>query len=130
MKDESSNIPSTAMEEGQFSLPFSDESIRTNQAGARRLARIACEMAVLHSSPIESDKQCATRLATFICGYIAYQCDNSEEQMSLFDDFLKQVYGWLNRGCSEYEASHHWNVFSENEAGSDEIVKADYLGNI
>jgi len=117
MKIALKNNPSADTEAGQFSLPFSDERISVDLAGDRKLARIACEMAGQYSSPVESDKQYANRLATFICGYIACQCDNVDEQMRPFNDFLKMVYGLLNRGCSE------------NEAGTDEIVKADYLDN-
>ena len=130
MKNDASHNQSLDLKERLFSLPFSDENIRVNPEGARQVARLACEMAISHSSPIESDKQYATRLATFMCGCIANQCNSNEQQMNLFNDFLEEVYAWLGQGCSECEGTHHWNVFSENEAGSDEIVKADYLGNI
>ena len=93
MENESSKKSSAVMKAGQFSIPFSDESITVDRAGAKKVARIACEMAVQYSSPIESDKQCAVRMATFLCGYIAYQCGSLGEQIRLFEDFLKKVYG-------------------------------------
>jgi len=129
MKNDASHNQSMDLKERQFFLPFSDENIRVNPEGARQVARLACEMAVSHSSPIESDKQYATRMATFMCGCIANQCDSNEQQMTMFNDFLEEVYAWLSRGCNECEGTHHWNVFHESHQAIDDITKADQLDN-
>ncbi|MBW2610912.1 MAG: hypothetical protein JRD49_15420 [Deltaproteobacteria bacterium] len=130
MKNDAGNNQSMDLKERQFPLPFSDENIRVNPEGARQVARLACEMAVSHSSPIESDKQYATRLATFMCGCIANQCDSSQQKMALFNDFLEEVYAWLGRGCNECAGTHHWNVFHESHSGADEVQRADQLDNL
>ncbi len=59
MKNDADNNQSMDLKERKFSLVLSDQKIRLNRKGARKVARLACEMAVLHSSPIESDKQYA-----------------------------------------------------------------------
>lgn len=130
MNNDAGNNQSMDLKERQFSLVLSDQKIRLNRAGAKTVARLACETAVLHSSPPESDKQYAIRLATFMCGFIASQCDGREQQMSLFIDFLEKVYSWLSRGCRRCEGTHHWHLFHDSNQGTKEIQKADLLDNI
>jgi hypothetical protein len=84
----------------EFPLPFVDQSIRLDDAGARFVAWLACHMAVAESGPLETDADYARRMAVFICGCISADCDSDVQRLRIFKAFLPLVNRYLHRTCS------------------------------
>lgn len=84
----------------RVSLPFVNQTVRLDQAGAKFVAWLACRMAVANAGPLETEKQYAFRMASFICGCISAECGSDVQRIRVFTDFLPQTEGYLNRTCS------------------------------
>jgi hypothetical protein len=84
-----------------FSLPFVNQSVRLDDAGARFVAWLACHMAAAASGPLETDAEYARRMAVFICGCISSDCDSDVQRLLIFRDFLPLVHRYLHQTCSQ-----------------------------
>ncbi|MGD8367411.1 MAG: hypothetical protein PVG78_07215 [Desulfobacterales bacterium] len=85
----------------RFSLPFANQSVCLDDAGARLVAWLACHMAAAESGPLETDAEYALRMAVFICGCIASDCDSDVQRLLLFKNFLPLVSRYLCQTCSQ-----------------------------
>lgn len=94
-----------------FSLPFINETIRLDRAGARYVAWLSCKMAAANASPLESDREHARRFAAFVLGIIAAQCPEDFQRLVIFRNFLSEVQRWLNQGCADCGKEHDWSAF-------------------
>jgi hypothetical protein len=84
----------------QFSLPFVNQTVRLDDAGARFVAWLACRLAIANAGPLGTEKQYACRIAAFLCGCISAQCMSDVQRIRIFQDFLPGVDRYLNRSCS------------------------------
>jgi len=83
-----------------FSLPFVNDRIQLDDAGARLVAWLACRMAVANSGPLETEGEYARRMAVFVCGIMASECGSDVQRLRIFEDFLPLAAGYLHRTCS------------------------------
>ena len=106
-----------------FSLPFVDQTIHLDDAGARLVAWLACHMAAAESGPLETDAEYARRMAVFICGCISSDCNSDVQRLLIFKDFLPLVTRYLHQTCS-----HCRDETSDEDALNALLVEAGCRG--
>ena len=97
----------------KYVLPFCDHKIELDETGVKVVACLSCRMALNNSSPLESNKQYAERMAAFIIGNIVASFSTDRGKLSVFQEILPKIICWIDESCGSLDDSPDLSVFGE-----------------